>query len=143
MGKKQVGFTLIELMIVIAVIGVLATLAIAAYQEYQIRAQVSEGLGLMDGLKNNIAEYYVETGFFPPDNALSGSANAGSIVGKYITQVSIDAGVIKASLGNDINAKVFGETLALSPTFAGGSFVWSCDIPDTTVPAKYLPSVCR
>ena len=143
MKNKEMGFTLIELMIVIAVIGVLAMLAIAAYQEYQIRAQVSEGMGLMDGLKNNIAEYYVDTGYFPPNNAVSGSANPGSIVGKYVTEVSIDAGVIKATLGNAIHAKVFGETLALSPTYAGGSFAWNCDVPDTTVPAKYLPSVCR
>jgi len=143
MGKRQKGFTLIELMIVIAVIGVLATLAIAAYQEYQIRSQISESMSLMAGLKNTVAEYHNDNGFFPTNNAVAGASNPASIVGKYVTEVSVADGVVIAALGNEIHAKVFGDTVALSPTFTGGSFVWHCDTVGTTVPAKYLPSVCR
>ena len=143
MEKRQAGFTLIELMIVIAVIGALAALAIAAYQEYQIRSQISESMSLMAGLKNNIAEYYNDNGFFPTNNAIAGAPNSASIVGKYVTEVSINNGVATALLGNEIHAKVFGETVALSPTFEGGSFVWHCDTVGTSVAPKYLPSVCR
>ena len=143
MGKKQAGFTLIELMIVIAVIGILATLAIAAYTEYQIRAQVSEAAGLVSGLKVNVAEYYVDHGFFPTNNIQAGAAPPADIVGKYVTQTSISNGIIRATLGNEINAKVAGDIFELSPSFEGGSFSWKCDTAGNTVPLKFLPSACR
>ena len=143
MGKKQKGFTLIELMIVVAVIGVLSVLAIAAYQEYQVRTQVSESMGLMSGLKSSIGEYHTNYGFFPATNADAGAARPGSIIGKYVTQVIVSDGVLTATLGGDVNLKVDGLTIELSPTFTGGSFEWSCDRLGTTVPNKYLPSVCR
>lgn len=143
MGKTQKGFTLIELMIVIAVIGVLSVLALAAYQEYQIRAQVSEALGLAAGLKNTVAEYHSNHGSFPTDNGQAGAPQPLSINGRYVTRVTIVNGAIQAALGKDIHAKVWGQVIELSPSFVGGSFDWDCDTAGTTVQQKFLPSACR
>ena len=143
MGKIQKGFTLIELMVVIAVIGIFSVLALAAYQDYQVRSQVSEAMSLASGLKADIGEYHTENGYFPGNNNDAGAPDPDEIKGKYVTTVAIVNGVIRVTLGRDINLKVFGETVELSPSFTGGSFAWNCDRPGTTVPNKYLPSVCR
>ena len=142
MRKQQSGFTLIELMIVIAIIGILAAIAIPAYQDYLVRTQVSESFALASGSKVAVAEYYSNKGVWPTSNAVAGQAAALSIVGKYVTQVSIVDGVITATLGNEVNAKVAGDTIELSPSFEGGSYNWRCD-RRSTVPTKYLPSACR
>ncbi len=142
--KKQSGFTLIELMIVVAIIGILAAIAIPAYQDYTIRAQVSEGLSLGDGAKTAVAEYYTNWGSFPANNTAAGLTANTSITGKYVDQVTVTNGVIAAQFGNDAHANISGDELQLSPIGAAnnGSVEWVCK-DDGNIPDKYLPSACR
>lgn len=145
MKNLQKGFTLIELMIVVAIIAILAAIAIPAYQNYLIRAQVSEGAVLADGVKTPLAEYYANHGTFPSNNASIGlPATAASTSGKYVSQVTITtAGFIEAQFGNDSNTKIASDVFGLSPIITGGSIAWSCTNAITTVPPQYLPASCR
>ncbi len=141
--KKQLqqGFTLIELMIVVAIIGILAAIAIPAYQDYTIRAQASEGLSLMDGLKTPMTEYYSNKGTFPT-NGQGGIATAGSIKGNYVSQVETTAaGLITASYGTGANTALQKGTLSLSAITNTGSIQWTCK--SNGIPQKYLPSSCK
>jgi type IV pilus assembly protein PilA len=147
MKSMQKGFTLIELMIVVAIIAILAAIAIPAYQDYLIRSQVSEGSVMTDGAKTAVAEYYSNRGNFPPANVSAGLASPVSIIGKYV--LSVDAGstpgVIKAKFNaTTANTKIQNKLFSLSATTNAGSISWSCQNPTyTTVDAKYLPSSCR
>ena len=140
--KKQQGFTLIELMIVVAIIGILAAIAIPAYQDYTIRAQVSEGLSLSSGAKAAVAEYYQDQGAAPADNATAGlDPNIG---GKYVASVVVNAGVITVTYGGDANANlVAAGPLTLTPDFVTtpGSVQWAC--ASAGIPTKWLPAACR
>ena len=144
MQKVQQGFTLIELMIVVAIIGILAAIAIPAYQDYTIRAQVSEGLSLADGAKTAMSEFYNNRGSFPSTNASAGLAQASSINGNYVTGVNVGTtpGIATVTYGNDANSTINGDTLLLSAiTSGGGSLVWTCR--STTLDSKYVPTNCR
>jgi type IV pilus assembly protein PilA len=123
--QVQKGFTLIELMIVIAIIGILAAIAIPAYQNYTIRAQVTEGLTLADGWKTAIAEYYANTGVWPTIGNLTGTVAS---VGKYESGITINpAGVIRITYGNQANAKIGTMTLSLQPfSNANNDVLWEC-----------------
>jgi type IV pilus assembly protein PilA len=146
MKTMQKGFTLIELMIVVAIIAILAAIAIPAYQNYLIRAQVSEGSVLADGAKTAMAEFYSNTGHFPTTNASAGLALATSISGKYTTGVNVGTtqGVVAAAFGNQANTVLTGKFFALSSIPSGGSVAWSCsNVTYTTVPLQYLPTSCR
>jgi prepilin-type N-terminal cleavage/methylation domain len=145
MKKMQQGFTLIELMIVVAIIGILAAIAIPAYQDYTIRAQVSEGLSLADGAKTAVAEFYSNRGAMPADNISAGLATNTSINGSYVTKVDVGAttGVIEVTYGNKANSKISGATLEVSATPSAGSIAWTCRAGGASLPAKYLPSSCR
>jgi len=141
--KKQQGFTLIELMIVVAIIGILAAIAIPAYQDYTIRAQVSEGLNLSGAAKAAVTEYYQDQGAFPADNATAGLEAAGAILGKYVTGVAVGAGgIITVSYGLDANANIAGATLTMTPLDNTGSVSWDCAAGAILV-AKWLPAACR
>ncbi len=141
--KKQQGFTLIELMIVVAIIGILAAIAIPAYQDYTIRAQVSEGLNLGGGSKTAVTEYYQDTGVFPNTNALAGLEASGNITGKYVTQVAVGAnGVITVTYGNSANANITGDSLSLTPVDNLGSVSWTC-ANASGLENKWLPAACR
>ncbi len=140
--KKQQGFTLIELMIVVAIIGILAAIAIPAYQDYTIRAQVSEGLNLGGGGKTAVTEYYQDTGVFPLDNVTAGLEAPGNIMGKYVTLVTVATGVITVTYGNSANANITGATLILTPTDNLGSVSWACTAGLILV-NKWLPAACR
>ena len=145
--KKQQGFTLIELMIVVAIIGILAAIAIPAYQDYTIRAQVSEGLNLAGGAKTAVAEYTMDSGNFPTTNLLAGiSANPADINGKYTTSVTVTntatTGIITVVYGGtDAHALLQGGTLTLTATTNAGSVEWAC--ATGTIAAKHLPAACR
>ncbi|MEM7433419.1 MAG: pilin [Pseudomonadota bacterium] len=148
MKKIQQGFTLIELMIVVAIIGILAAIAIPAYQDYTIRAQVSEGLNLAAGAKAAVTEYYQDTGDLATTNNEAGLDAAAAIQGNYVTAVGVGgdgngtAGNIEVTYGNDVNSAIAGDTLVLAPdTSLGGSVVWECSSPD--LDDKHLPAACR
>ncbi len=147
MKNVQKGFTLIELMIVVAIIAILAAIAIPAYQDYLIRTQVSEGAVLTDGAKTAVAEFYSNNGRYPPNNQSAGLAQAASINGQYVSQVSMVNGLITATYGGakaNNAIKAGPSTLALSPVTHGGSIEWHCRGGATNpVPAKYLPTSCR
>jgi len=142
--KKQQGFTLIELMIVVAIIGILAAIAIPAYQDYTIRAQVSEGLSLSAGAKAAVAEFYQDSGVWPANNAEAGLEASGNIKGKYVTQVQVGAadGVLTVTYGLDANANITGKQLTLSATDNTGSVSWAC-ANGTGLQPKWLPAACR
>lgn len=142
MNKMQKGFTLIELMIVVAIIAILAAIALPAYQDYLIRSQVSEGAVLSDGAKTAITEFYSNKGIFPANNESAGLALAASIQGRYVASVSAPAGVITATFNaTNANAAIQAKTLVFSAITHAGSVEWKCK-PGTT-PPKYVPTSCR
>jgi len=144
MKKMQKGFTLIELMIVVAIIAILAAIAIPAYQDYVIRSQVSEGSVLSDGAKTAISEFYNNKGVFPSTNASAGLATATSITGKYVDNVDAKNGKIVATFGKEANKKVSGSVLVFSAITSAGSITWNCKpSAGTNVDPKYLPTACR
>ncbi len=162
----QKGFTLIELMIVIAIIGILAAIAIPAYQNYTIRSQVTEGLSLADGWKTSISEYYAQNGAFPTGSSNANPTPPGDIAitgassGKYVGVISVVAGgnIIVTYSGPQVNAKLNGFALGLYPGLDGNQdVVWVCGsatapatlatLPtvttSTTVSPAYLPTSCH
>ena len=146
MKAIQKGFTLIELMIVVAIIGILAAIALPAYQDYTARAQVAEALTLADGQKTAVTEFYADRGVFPKDNTEAGIAAPSNIKGKYVAQVAVAAnGVITATMNaSGLAAGVAGKTVTLTPTApnatTGGSVTWACT---SSADNKYIPAACR
>lgn len=148
MKAIQKGFTLIELMIVIAIVGILAAVALPAYQDYTARAQMSEALTLAEGQKAAVVEYFSDNGVFPANNVSAGIATASTITGKYVAKVEVGqvAGTSGAKItstmkSSGVNADIKGRTLTLVGQQNSGSFSWECK--KGTVDDKFLPSSCR
>ena len=153
------GFTLIELMIVVAIIGILAAIALPAYQDYTIRSQASEGLTLMSGAKTAVAETFINSGTMPADRTAAGmSSTATDTTGQFVTQVAVSNGVITSTYGKNANVKISGKTLVLVPyETADGSVAWQCNsastgkVPNGTargsgtgsLQPQYAPAQCR
>ncbi|ENS9607670.1 pilin [Neisseria gonorrhoeae] len=158
MNTLQKGFTLIELMIVIAIVGILAAVALPAYQDYTARAQVSEAILLAEGQKSAVTEYYLNHGEWPENNTSAGVASSDKIKGKYVESVTVAKGVVTATMKSDgVNKEIKGKKLSLWAKRQDGSVKWFCGQPvkrtgnDDTVTAdgkdkietKHLPSTCR
>ncbi|MFV7665754.1 pilin [Neisseria meningitidis] len=161
MNTLQKGFTLIELMIVIAIVGILAAVALPAYQDYTARAQVSEAILLAEGQKSAVTEYYLNHGIWPGDNSSAGVASSSTIKGKYVEKVEVAKGVITAEMkSSGVNKEIQGKKLSLWAKRQDGSVKWFCGQPverdannanndEVTAAAtkkietKHLPSTCR
>lgn len=160
------GFTLIELMIVVTIIGILASIAIPAYQRYTIRAQVSEGLNLMDAMKTKVVEAFYNSGAAPADRVAIGlGSDPADTQGNYVIAVDIEDGVITATYGNQSSATVRNLTVSLTPyETANFGVVWRCGhapapaglvemgtangvnpaiFKPSTVPPQFLMQACR
>ncbi|MBF0460950.1 MAG: pilin [Magnetococcales bacterium] len=145
MGNQQ-GFTLIELMIVIAIIGILAAVALPAYKDYTVRAKVGEAISLTSGAKQAVAESYMSTSTWPTTNALAGLAAANTITGTYVSQVAVGAnGVVTATFGAaaPVPPEIQNATIVLTPTANGGSVSWVCSSSLNAATPQYLPTACR
>jgi len=156
---RQSGFTLIELMIVVAIIGILASIAIPAYQSYTVRAQVTEAFSLASELKGPIQEYRKERGILPADNAAAGVPEPDKLIGNYVTRVEVSHGAINVTFGNFVNKAIDGQTVTLQPILVKGSpaspMSWRCGyrgVPNgmeaagenrTNIDVKFLPVSCR
>ena len=144
MKIAQKGFTLIELMIVVAIIAILAAIAITTYQDYVIRAQVSEGSALADGVKSAMAEFQQNNGHFPATNSSAGMAIAASIHGQYVGSVDVGTanGVITTAFtGLKAQPKIAADTLLYSAVTNGGSVEWHCK--SNNLAQKWCPSTCK
>ena len=152
----QKGFTLIELMIVVAIIGILAAIAIPAYQDYLIRSQVSEGLTMAAAAKAGVSEYYANKGTWPSTNSAAGMGCAGDIQGKYVESIEVADGGITITYGNEVNATSSpATTVGLTPgASVNGDVIWKCGLADDPsgwasatryrgAPPRWRASTCR
>ena len=155
MTKRHSGFTLIELMIVVAIIGILAAIAIPAYQDYTIRAKVTEGLTLAGGAKSAVWDTYGNLGTFP---TMGGNASYGlsqTVSGTNTSNVQVGTkGLITITFKNNMGGDANGTTLLLQPAANGGVIDWTCYAKGkpaqaplahntATLPPRYAPAICR
>ena len=139
--QKAQGFTLIELMIVVAIIAILAAVGIPAYQDYAARSQVTEAFSLAGDARTAVTVFHTERSTYPVDNEDAGLADPSSITGRYVAAVTVGAGSghVEVLLGNNASDKITGQTMIMQLHNQSGSLRWDCGGIDP----KYLPSVCR
>ncbi|WP_244112944.1 MULTISPECIES: pilin [Burkholderia] len=136
-GFKIKGFTLIELMVAVAIVGLLSAFAIPVYQSHLAKAQVSEGIALAEGFKSGVSEFYANNGVFPKLSDLGMS----EAVGKWVSGTTIDSnGVITATFNSDVVKGLNGKIVSLTPAVqSGGNLAWDCS---SNAPQDYLPKSC-
>lgn len=156
---KTTGFTLIELMIVVAIIGIMVTYSAPSYHQYTIKTQIRDALSFTEQLKSNIEEFYVKTQRLPKDNQEAGLPPANKLISNHIAEVHVINGRLDIHLGSKINQKISGQILSIQPLTITDSpetpLSWACgyaSAPDgmhkpdenkTNVQAYYLPVECR
>ncbi len=136
--RNQKGFTLIELMIVVAIIGILASIAIPAYNDYIVRARVSELINVGSNAKTAVSEYRISRGAMPTTNAMAGVT---SVTSNYVSALGVGAGGVVTITGNATNLGTGGAfAIVLTPTFANGAVTWTCTATGAT---QFAPASCR
>ncbi|MCD4743507.1 MAG: pilin [Desulfobacteraceae bacterium] len=159
MKQNNTGFTLIELMIVIAIMGILATMALPSFQDQIIRTQVKEAFNLSEFAKDSIEEYYKAKKLFPKNNAAAGLPTPEKIIGNYVTSITVNYGVINITLGNRVNLNVADKVISIRPAIIKGEpsvpIAWVygfASIPNgmivkgdnkSTILPRHLPVYCR
>ncbi len=143
--KNQKGFTLIELMIVVAIIAILAAIAISQYQDYVAKSQFSEAPSIVDGLKTKIVENFTQTGQCPVTGTTAGFPAAASYVGKYVASVATAGGTGPCTItvtfkATSVAKPLISQTVGYVGTDNGGTFSWKCS---STIPDKYKPQACQ
>lgn len=146
-NTKQGGFTLIELMIVVAIIGVLASIAVPQYQNYVGRAQVSEAISLASSAKTAVSEYYLTNGSWPTD---TDDAGIETMEGSYVASTGLTGtgGLIQVTMKGtgDVATGLEGTSLIFEPSDAGGTIQWECRSATGAgdeIPTRFLPASCR
>jgi len=141
MKTMQKGFTLIELMIVVAIIGILAAIAIPAYQDYTIRAKISEAIVLLDGAATGATDWYVFDGNWPTTNKQAGLRDV--IKSDFVSELKVEAdGVLVAKLSDDFPDELKGKSITFVAYDEDGVIEWDCEV-GTDIENRYLPPSCR
>lgn len=159
MRQHKRGFTLIELMVVVAIIAILTSMAIPTFQEFVVRAQITEAINLSDSLKKSITEYYTVHQQFPENNQMAGLPKPEHLIGNFVSNIEVQAGAIHILLGNRINVQMAGKILTLRPAVVTANpsspISWLCGYANavsgmtavgnnkTTIPINYLSMDCR
>lgn len=142
MKNLENGFTLIELMIVVAIIGILASVAVPTYQSYSVRAQVAEGMNLAGPVQAAIAEFWYDNGNYPADNADAGIAAAAAYSGNYVTGISANGANVEITYGNKASIQIAGQIVVLRAVPSNGSINWDC-ASGGAIDDDLLPPICR
>lgn len=157
--KNNSAFTLIELMIVVAILGVLVSITLPSYHQYTVKTQLSEALLMTEQLKPNIVAYYKKHRRLPQNNGQAGLPDAQHLISNFVVKVNVEKGALHLTLGNKINQKLMGKVLSIQPLTVDGSpnspMDWGCGYADapkgmskqgannTDIDHYYLPVRCR